>query len=155
MTAATGDQVGPCEATPSESTTGQDGLRVAFDERPDLVVLNLLMPDLQGAVRAVVVTGPPGGGKTRAASEFADHLLAEQIGSMERVARQYAILRNSDSLSLLQQDVATINQTLDGMMPLAEEADAVPLARSIRVDVQHVLSTLRQEPLPAEVATEM
>ncbi len=83
-----------------------------------------------------------------------NRLLAEQVGSMERVARQYAILRNSDSLSLLQQDVATINQTLDGLLPLAEEADAVPLARSIRVDVQHVLSTLRQDSLAPDAAEE-
>jgi CheY-like chemotaxis protein len=31
------------------ATTGHDGLRVAFEEKPDLVILNLLMPDLQGA----------------------------------------------------------------------------------------------------------
>ena len=79
-------------------------------------------------------------------------LLAQQVGSMERVARQYAILRNSDSLSLLRQDYATINETLDSMMPLAEEADAVPLARAIRVGVQHVLTTLRDDALTAEAA---
>jgi len=83
-----------------------------------------------------------------------NRLLAQQVGSMERVARQYAILRNSDSLSLLRQDFATINETLDDMMPLAEEAGAVPLARSIRVGVQHVLNTLRNEELTAEVAEE-
>ena len=80
-------------------------------------------------------------------------LLAEQVGSMERVARQYAILRNTDSLNLLQQDAATINVTLDDMMPLAEEAGAVPLARSIRVGVQHVLTVLRQDSLSPDQAT--
>ena len=33
-----------------------------------------------------------------------NRLLAEQVGSMERVARQFAILRNGDSLQLMRQD---------------------------------------------------
>lgn len=71
-----------------------------------------------------------------------NRILLEQIGSLDRIARQYQILRNSDTLALLRQDYETINATLDEMLPLAQEADAVPLTRSVRVDVQHVLATL-------------
>ena len=83
-----------------------------------------------------------------------NRLLLEQIGSMDRVARQYAILRDADSLSLLRQDYTTINATLDEILPLAEEAEVVPLTRSIRVDVQHVLSTLTNERASAETVEE-
>lgn len=78
--------------------------------------------------------------------------LAEQVGSMDRVARQYAILRNADSFSLLQQDFTTINETLDAMLPLADQAGAIPLARSIRVGARNILNTLRQPELSPEAA---
>lgn len=83
-----------------------------------------------------------------------NRLLAEQVGSMDRMARQYDIVRNADSLALLRQDYTTINRTLDEMLPLATEAGAVPLTRSIRVDVQHVLSTLRDESASQEAVAE-
>lgn len=92
-----------------------------------------------------------GTGQTVAAR---NRVLAEQVESMERVARQYVILRDTDSLTLLQQDFASINETLDEALPLAEQAAAVPLARSIRVGAQNILVALRQPELDETVAAQ-
>ena len=58
--------------------------------------------------------------------------LSQQVASLERVARQYLVLRNEDSLALLQQDMTGIERTLDRMWPLAEIAGAVSVARASR-----------------------
>ena len=81
-----------------------------------------------------------------------NRVLAEQVGSMERVARQYVILRNDGTLSLMLEDFSRVNETLDGMMPLAGQAGAVPLARSIRVGAQNIIGTLRQPDLDGGIA---
>ena len=83
-----------------------------------------------------------------------NQVLAEQVESMERVARQYVILRDSDSLALLQQDFASINATLDEALPMAEQVDAVPLVRSIRVGAQNILVAVRQPELDEAVAAQ-
>ena len=59
--------------------------------------------------------------------------LSQQVDSLERVSRTYIALRDQEYLALLQQDLASLEATLDNMAPLAEQADAVSLARSIRV----------------------
>ena len=87
--------------------------------------------------------------------------LAQQIGSLERVSRTYLVLRDQENLGLLQQDLASMEATLDNMAPLAEQADAVSLARSIRVAARRVvrglsdgnLSTTDAEGTVAEFAT--
>lgn len=76
-----------------------------------------------------------------------NRILAEQIVSLERVARTYAIVGDPDTLTLLRQDFGTIEATLDDMMPLAEEANAVPLTRSIRVSVRHIVTTVQKASL--------
>ena len=81
-----------------------------------------------------------------------NRLLAEQIGSLDRLARQYLALGDPELLTLMRQDLGTIDSTLDAITPLADEADATPLTRSIRVDVRHLVATLRQGTLSAEVA---
>ncbi len=78
--------------------------------------------------------------------------LTQQVVSLNRVAQQHKILRTSDTMALMRQDLATIEATLDEMAPLAEQADAIPLARSIRVGVRHVVSTLSQQGLDAAAA---
>ena len=75
--------------------------------------------------------------------------LAQQVASLERVSRQYLVLGNDDSLALLQQDLTAIEATLDNMAPLAEQADAVSLARSIRVSVRRIVRALSQGNLNA------
>ena len=68
--------------------------------------------------------------------------LSQQVASLERVARQYLVLRNEDSLALLQQDMTGIERTLDRMWPLAEIAGAVSFARAIRVSTRRVVGTM-------------
>ena len=62
--------------------------------------------------------------------------LAQQVDSLDRVSRQYLVLRNEDSLALLQQDLGALEGTLDTMAALTQQADAVSLARAIRVSAR-------------------
>lgn len=81
--------------------------------------------------------------------------LAQQVASLERVARQYLVLRNEDSLALLRQDFRSLEITLDRIWPLAEQANATAFARAIRVASRRVVNTLTQpdlEPAAAEAA---
>ncbi len=71
-----------------------------------------------------------------------NRLLAEQVGTLERVARQHVILRSEESLALLQQDLGTLNERLEDMRPLAELADSVTLMESIGSDVRGVVLAL-------------
>lgn len=73
-----------------------------------------------------------------------NRLLAQQVDSMERVARQYLVLRNSDSLALLQQDLATLESTLENMTPLMEQANTMSLARAIRVAARRIVRVLSE-----------
>ncbi len=73
-----------------------------------------------------------------------NRLLAEQAGSLERVSRQYLVLRNDDSLALLQQDLTALEGTLDNMAALTELADAVSLARAVRVMARRIVRTLSE-----------
>lgn len=68
--------------------------------------------------------------------------LSQQVASLERVARQYLVLRNEDSLALMQQDMTGIERTIDRMWPLAETAGAVSFARAIRVSTRRVVGTM-------------
>jgi two-component system sensor histidine kinase GlrK len=68
--------------------------------------------------------------------------LSQQIASLERVARQYLVLQNEDSLALMQQDLASVERTIESIWPLAEKANADSFARAIRVSAQRIVSTL-------------
>ena len=68
--------------------------------------------------------------------------LAQQVASLERVSRQFLVLRNDDSLALLQQDLHSLEQTLDLIWPLAEQANATSFARAIRVSARRIVRTL-------------
>jgi len=76
-----------------------------------------------------------------------NRLLTEQIGSLERVSRQYVVLRNPESLALLRPDFETIENTLDEMTLLAEQASAKPLVESIQSGVRNLVSALESEQL--------
>jgi len=78
-----------------------------------------------------------------------NQLLTEQIGSLERVSRQYVVLRNADSLALLRPDFATIEDTLDRMKPLAEQAQTLAVVESIQRGVRRIVSALERDPLTA------
>jgi two-component system sensor histidine kinase GlrK len=73
-----------------------------------------------------------------------NRLLVEHVGSLERVARQYQVLGNPDSLQLLYQDLATIEAHLTEMALLAEQANATTLAASIGIRVRRIVQTLQQ-----------
>jgi two-component system sensor histidine kinase GlrK len=73
-----------------------------------------------------------------------NRLLVEHVGSLERVARQYQVLGNPDSLQLLYQDLATIEAHLVEMELLAEQADATALSASIRARARGIVQTLEQ-----------
>ncbi len=78
--------------------------------------------------------------------------LAQQVASLERVARQYLVLRNADSVSLMQQDLADLESTLDKMLPLAEVANADSFMRAIRVSARRIVRTLTEPDLGEEAS---
>jgi len=78
--------------------------------------------------------------------------LEDQLASLERVARQYVILRNDDSLALLRLDAEAVEATIERLWPLAEAANATSVARGIRVAVRKVVTTLSDRDLPREDA---
>ncbi len=73
-----------------------------------------------------------------------NRLLAQQAGSLERVSRQYLVLRNKDSLTLLRQDLNSLEATLDDMAALTEQANAVSQARAIRVLARRIVRALSE-----------
>ncbi len=68
--------------------------------------------------------------------------LVELVGTLERVSRQYQILGNTDSLAILQQDLTSLQSTLDDMRSLAEQADAQALVNSVGVGANRIVNTL-------------
>ncbi len=74
-----------------------------------------------------------------------NRLLAQQVDSLERVSRQYLVLGNEDSLTLLQQDLGAFEVTLDNMAALTEQADAVSLSRAIRVSARRLVRILSED----------
>ena len=84
----------------------------------------------------------------RAAAEN-NRLLAEHVGSFERISRLYVLLRDPESLPLMRQDVATIESRLDQMSELTEIANASTLARSIGANARSILSALEKDGLSA------
>ena len=70
--------------------------------------------------------------------------LVEQVASLERVSRQYQILGNRESLAILQQDLTSMEATLEEMKPLAEQADAMELVTSVGVNSKRIVNTLMQ-----------
>lgn len=68
--------------------------------------------------------------------------LAQQIDSLERVSRTYLILRDQENRERLQQDLATLERTLDNMAAMTEQADSVSLARAIRILARNIVLAL-------------
>ncbi|MBT8106942.1 MAG: HAMP domain-containing histidine kinase [Gammaproteobacteria bacterium] len=68
--------------------------------------------------------------------------LEEQLGSLERVALQYQVLRNPDSVQIMQEDLATLRSQLIAMAPLVADANAVDLANSVARGAREVVTAL-------------
>ena len=81
-----------------------------------------------------------------------NRLLSENLGSLERVARQYQVLKNPDSMQLLQEDLATIERQLADMALLIDQAEAADLARLIRMDTRQIVATLASNSLTDDEA---
>jgi two-component system, NtrC family, sensor histidine kinase GlrK len=78
--------------------------------------------------------------------------LADNVASLERVSRQFLVLRNPDSLALLRQDLATLEATLDAMAGVVDRADAAALATSIRAASRRIVNTLTQGSVSEDAA---
>ena len=68
--------------------------------------------------------------------------LQEQLGSLERVALQYQVLRSPDSLQILKEDLAAMQAQLGEMAPLVTEAGATELAARIGSAAHAIVTTL-------------
>jgi two-component system sensor histidine kinase GlrK len=68
--------------------------------------------------------------------------LEEQLVTLERVARQYQVLRNPNSLQIILDDLVSLEQQLAEMAPLVAEADAVELAESIGRGASAIVTAL-------------
>ena len=66
----------------------------------------------------------------------------EQLSSLERVARQYQILKNPDSLQLMTQDLQAFETLLLNMAPLVEEVGATDLAATLGVEAHDIVTEL-------------
>jgi two-component system sensor histidine kinase GlrK len=74
-------------------------------------------------------------------------LLTEHVGSLDRVARLFTILRDDDNLQLLRQDLATIEYRLEQMRPLTERASATPLLNKIGDTARSIVEALAKDDL--------
>ena len=79
-----------------------------------------------------------------------NRLLVEQLGALQRVALQYQVLRNPDSVQIMQEDLATLEQVLQSMAPLVEEANASDLAASLARSTRSVVNQLSDPELSDE-----
>jgi len=66
----------------------------------------------------------------------------EQLSSLERVARQYQVLKNPDSLQLMTQDLRTFETLLDDIAPLIAEVNATDLATSLGTEAHNIIAAL-------------
>lgn len=84
-----------------------------------------------------------------------NQLLTEHIGRFDRAAQQYTILRTEQSLQLLREDLATIEERLDRMRPLAEQSNSTGMLVAIATRARNIveaLSTPGLTPGQAQVA---
>ncbi len=68
--------------------------------------------------------------------------LNENLSSLERLARQYQVLRDPDMVQILVQDLAALEAQLRDMTPLLEQANATRLASSIGTGARSIVTAL-------------
>jgi len=66
----------------------------------------------------------------------------EQLSSLERVARQYQILKNADSLQLMTQDLQAFEALLVVMAPLVGEANATTVSASLGTEARSIVGAM-------------
>ena len=79
-----------------------------------------------------------------------NRLLSETAGSLERVTRQYTVLRSEDSLQLVRQDLSAVYNRLEALHPLAERAEALSLVQMVASRAGEIVDTLTQPDLSPE-----
>ena len=95
-----GQYLGGCHVAVEEAANGADGLRIAAEKQPDLILLDLNMPDRNGAQVLEDLAGDPRTADIPAAIVTSAALTA---GEQARLTAAYAVLRKSDlSTSVLQ-----------------------------------------------------
>jgi two-component system, NtrC family, sensor histidine kinase GlrK len=78
-----------------------------------------------------------------------NRLLTERVGSLERVARQYIILRNPDSLQLLQGDLIAVEARLQNMRPLTVKANTTALLDTIGGSSRRIVTAISKQNISA------
>ncbi len=68
--------------------------------------------------------------------------LEENLSSLERVARQYQVLQNPESLQLMAQDLVSLEAQLREMAPLISQAGASELASSIGATARSIIAEM-------------
>ncbi len=68
--------------------------------------------------------------------------ISEQLSSLERVARQYQILKNPDSLLLMRQDLQTFQALLNTMAPLVTEVGETKLSTALGTEARSIVRVL-------------
>jgi two-component system sensor histidine kinase GlrK len=81
-----------------------------------------------------------------------NRLLAEQVGALERSARQYQVLGNEEMLQLMREDLTSVRARLRTMAPLAEKAGAEALAAAIGSHAASIVADLAAEGAEDDVA---
>ena len=79
-----------------------------------------------------------------------NRLLEERLGSLERLALQYQVLRNPDTLLIMREDLAALQAQLVKMAPLVEEARATELAVVIGNGAAGIVSALSEPEIDDE-----
>ena len=79
--------------------------------------------------------------------------LEEQLVTLERVARQYEVLRNPDSLQIILDDLVALEHQLAEMAPLVAEANATVLADSIGRGASTIVAALSEPDIDDEQLT--
>ena len=68
--------------------------------------------------------------------------LDDKLGSLERAARQYEVLRTPDTLQIVKDDLESLQSQLIEMSPLVAEAGATELAATISGGAHRIVTTL-------------
>jgi len=89
---------------------------------------------------------------TSVAAAENNRLLVEQVGSLERVARQHQVLDNPDSLLLMRQDRVRVDERLAAMATIIALANATDLSIAIGEDAQRIVTSLSGEELSEDEA---
>ena len=83
--------------------------------------------------------------KTGVSAAENNRQLTQQVASLQRAAGQHVVLRTPESRSLLRQDLAAFEATLDSVAPLASATEATALVDTVRADAQSIVGTLLAE----------